>query len=112
MSKEKLVYSVVILRQDQQHISVIDSIDYDKCYARWVSLQIEWAQASKDQRPFILEDPVVTAFTPSMIYEIKLIPIMTEEMASKSHNPYQQQMNKQGFGNVFPGASGTDLLSR
>lgn len=112
MAKEKMVYSVVVFRQDQQHIVVTESTDYDKCYASWKALQTEWAAASKEQRPFVLEDPVVTAFTPSLVYEIKLVPVMTEEMASKSHNPYQARMNSQGFGQTFPGASGIDLLSR
>lgn len=110
--KDKLVYSVVILRQDGNHIQVVESTEYNKCYDKWRSLQIEWASASKEQRPFILEDPVVTAFTPSLVYEIKLIPVMTEEMASKSNNPYQQRMNQQGFGQTFPSAGGIDLLSR
>lgn len=112
MAKEKMVYSVVILRQDGNHIQVLESGDYDKCYERWKLLQTEWATSAKEVRPFLLEDPVVTAFTPSLIYEIKLVPVLTEEMASKSHNPYQSRMNQQGFQNTFPGASGTDLLSR
>ena len=112
MAKEKLVYSVIVLRQDQQHLAIIESTDYDKCYQKWKDLQSEWSMAWKDQRPFTLEDPVVTAFSPSLIYEIKLIPIMTAEMESKSNNPYQQRMNQQGFTNTFPGGSGIDLLTR
>jgi len=112
MAKEKMVYGVLIFRNNGEHIQALESTDYDKCYERWKALHNEWATASKEQRPFVLEDPIVTAFAPGMIYEIKLIPIMTEEMASKSNNPYQQRMNQNGFSNTFPGGSGIDLLSR
>lgn len=113
MAKEKLVYGVIVFRSDGQHIQAIESTDYDKCYERWKALQSEWAVAAKEQRPFVLEDPVVTAFAPSMIYEIKLIPVMTEEMAqTASKNPYASKMATQGFSQAFPGAGGIDLLSR
>lgn len=112
MAKEKLVYSVLICRSDGNHIIVIESNNYDACYDTWKKTQQTWADASKEQKPFVLEDPIVTAFAPSMIYEIKLVPVMTEEMASKSHNPYQARMHEQGFGKTFPGGSGIDLLSR
>jgi hypothetical protein len=112
MASDKMVYSVVILRSDGNHISVYESANYDKCYDRWRSLQEHWTLASKEQKPFLLEDPVVTAFNPALIYEIKLVPVMPEEMATKSHNPYHQRMTQQGFSNTFPSGSGIDLLSR
>jgi hypothetical protein len=112
MATEKLVYSVLICRSDGNHIVVIESNNYDRCYDMWKQMQEKWALASKEQVPFLLEDPVVTAFAPPMIFEIKLVPVMTEEMASKSHNPYQRKMTEQGFGKTFPSASGTDLLAR
>ena len=113
MAKEQqMVYGVLICRSDGQHIEAIESTDYKKCYECWQSLNKEWASAAKDQRPFVLEDPVVTAFSPSMIYEIKLIPIMSQEMAqSATNNPYAKRMTEQGFGKTFPGAN-VDLLSR
>jgi hypothetical protein len=110
MSKEKMVYAVVIFRTDSQHIQIMESADYDKCYEKWKFLHTEWTASTKEQRPFILEDPIVTAFTPSVVYEIKLLPIMSEEMSVKSNNPYQQKMNQSGFSNMFA-QSGTDLLS-
>ena len=113
MAQAKMVYEVVILRQDGNHLSIIQSTDYDKCYEKWKALQTEWTNSVKEQKPFILEDPVVTAFSPSMIYEIKLIPIMAEDLAqSSTKNPYAQKMNQNGFGQTFPGASGIDLLTR
>ena len=112
MSKEKLVYAVLVCRSDGNHIVITESTNYDACYEVWKKTQTTWAEASKEQKPFVLEDPIVTAFSPSMIYEVKLIPTMTEEMSSKSHNPYQAKMNEHGFGKTFPSASGIDLLSR
>jgi len=112
MAKEKMVYGVMVCRTDGNHIPVIESSDYDKCYECWNAMQFEWTTASKEQRPFRLEDPVVTAFSPSMIYEIKLVPVMTEELASKSNNPYQARMASQGLSQTFPSAGGIDLLSR
>lgn len=112
MTKDKMVYSVIIFRSDEKHIIVLESNDYNKCYEKWKFLQNAWVDSAKETKPFVLEDPIVTAFAPSLIYEIKVIPVMAEEMANNSHNPYQQRMNQNGFMNTFPGASGMDLLSR
>jgi len=108
---QPMVYGVVIFRSDQQHIIVIESPDYDKCMEVWKKVHEEWAGSAKDLRPFILIDPIVTAFAPSMIYEVKLMPMISQDMAEKSHNPYQQRMNEQGFTRTFPGV-GMDLLTK
>lgn len=111
MSKEQMVYMVAVYRTDGAHISVIESPDYDKCFAKWVELHKVWSTAAKEQTPFILVDPVVTAFSPAMIFEIKLIPVMSQQLAAAaSNNPYAQSMNEKGFGRTFPGAS-VDLLT-
>lgn len=106
-----MIYSVVILRTDGQHIDMPSNPDYDKCYAEWKKLSDEWKDAAKEQRPFVLLDPIVTAFAPALIYEIRLIPVSTQEMASQTHNPYSKRMQEEGFGRTFPG-QGHDLLSR
>lgn len=111
MAKTQLIYNVLVCRTDGQHIVAIESSDYDKCFAKWVDLHKVWSTAAKEQTPFVLVDPVVTAFAPAMVYEIKLIPVMTEEMAQKaSNNPYAQRMNQHGLSQTFPGNS-VDLLS-
>lgn len=112
MSKEQLVYMVAVYRTDGNHISILESPDYDKCFARWKELQEVWTKATKEQTPFVLVEPVVTAFAPAMVFEIKLIPVMSQQMAANAaNNPYAQAMNEKGFSRSFPGA-GTDLLSR
>ena len=110
-SNRNMVYSVVIMRTDGQHIDLTPTADYDKCYVMWKQLSDEWKDAAKEQRPFILTDPLVTAFAPALIYEIRLFPVSTQEMASNTHNPYNKKMQEEGFGRTFPG-QGHDLLSR
>ena len=109
---EKLFYSVIILRQDGQHITAVDAIeDYESCTKIWSDLQKEWADSWKEQRPFVLLDPVVTAFNPSLIFEIKLFAVAVEQSQVRSNNPYQKKMMQQGFSNTFPNGSSIDVLS-
>lgn len=107
----KLVYGVVIFRTDGEHISVLEDPNYDKCFECWKKIQGDWAVSAKEQQPFVLLSPVVTAFAPALIYEIKLIPVNTQEIAAKaSNNPYFAQMSEQGFSKSF--SSNVDLLQR
>lgn len=99
----KMVYGVIICRSDAQHIIVMEDPNYDKCFKVWEDLHSRWTTAAKEQHPFVLTQPLVTAFAPSMIYEIKLVPMNTEENASQSHNPYYKAMNEQGFTRTFLG---------
>jgi len=106
-----LVYGIVIFRTDGNHISVLEDPNYDKCFDCWKKVQMDWATAVKEQQPFILTNPIVTAFSPSLIYEIKLIPVNTKENVAKSNNnPYYAQMNEQGFSKSF--SNNVDLLQR
>lgn len=111
ISKEKMVYEVIILRTDGQHIIAESSTEYEKCYSKWTILHNIWKEAAKEQQPFVIEEPIVTAFSPSMIYEIRLIPVLPQEEEVKSNNPYKRQMQEQGFGKTFPN-QGYDLLAR
>lgn len=108
MNKQDMVYSVVIFKNNQDHLHILESGNYEKCYLEWKRLHLLWTECSKESKPFVLENPIVTAFSPAMIYEISLIPITTKEM-SKSHNPYNNQMRDQGFSRTFPN-QGRDLL--
>lgn len=105
----KSVYSIFIFRTDGQHLEVYSSNNFDACFQRWEQLTTEWTSAVKEERPFILRDPIVTAFSPNLIFELKLLPVSSQEMAAKSHNPYNQKMYEEGFGKVFP-SQGRDLL--
>ena len=110
MSKQGMVYQVLIMRTNGDHIPIIESPDYDKCYERWKELHTLWTSCAKETKPFVLEEPVVTAFSPTMIYEINLVPVSTQDMASsKSNNPYQKAMHERGFSGTFP-TQGRDLI--
>ncbi len=104
-----LVYAVLILRTDGQHLEIVSSTNYDKCFEVWKKLTEEWTTSVKEQKPFIVEDPVITAFSPSLIYEVKLIPVVSEDIVGRSNNPYSKKMYDEGFGKTFP-THGRDLI--
>lgn len=98
---EKLaLYALWILRRDQEHISVIESSNYDEVFEVYNKVKAQWAACIKDQTPFELTKPIVTSFDPGLIYEITVKPI-TETTVSKYDNPYSQQMVKNGFSSTF-----------
>ncbi len=113
MAKKKpdeIVYETWILRRDQQHIAVVVSTDFEKCYKVWEELQAQWAECAKEVKPFVLKDPVLTAFEPGLIYEITLRPVESPvSNAVNSKNPYAREMLNRGFSDVF---GNQDLLSR
>jgi len=107
-NQEQQIYAVLVLRTDQDHIIVLESPDYEKCYNIWEDLIGKWTQAAKDGIPFKLSEPQVTAFSPGMITEIKLIPV-SQINQNKVHNPYYQNMVRNGFANT---QGGRDILDQ
>lgn len=109
MKKEekKQIYEVMILRFDQEHISVIQSDNFDSSYELWNKLSDDWQKSISERKPFRLDKPVVTSFDPSLIKEITVRPLMEVE-ESKYNNPYQAQMMKQGLGAMLN--KGSQLL--
>ncbi len=106
---EEVIYQTLILRRDGNHIAVIESVEFEKCYAMWEQLQNQWAECAKEVKPFVIKDPVLTAFEPGLIYEITLRPVMPMTKAMNENNPYARNMLDRGFSNTF---GNTDLLSR
>jgi hypothetical protein len=104
--EKKPLYGLYIMRKDENHISVIESLNYDEVFEAYKKLTVEWGICVKEQRPFSLSAPVVTTFDPGLIYEITVRPIMAEQNVSKYDNPYQQKMMKNGLTNMF----GSDML--
>lgn len=98
--EKKQIYEVVILKYDNDHISVVTTDKYDESYERWRNLTDTWISALKDKTPFILESPIVTAFDPGTIKEVLIRPVVKME-ESKYQNPYQQQMVKNGLSNML-----------
>lgn len=108
MSKDKTIYQVAILRKDNAHIMVRETSNFEECLATWKALHTKWADSVKEPKPFVLEDPIITAFEPGLIYEITLKPLY-EESTVDSSNPYQKAMVERGLSNSL---QGTDLLGQ
>lgn len=96
----KQYYEIIILRHDNQHIVVLRSDVYDKCFETWTLLSDRWEKAVIDKVPFRLTEPVVTAHDPGLIKEIVLRPLMKVE-ESKYNNPYQRRMLNDGLSNML-----------
>jgi hypothetical protein len=105
MSEQKIKYGVYVLKKSQDHISVKETESYDEAFAIWVELKERWAMCIKEQKPFEIVKPIVTAFDPGMIYEVTLRPV-PQVAASLGNNPYAAQAQQQGFGSMFSGQSG------
>ena len=99
--EKKALYALHVLRRDEQHISVLESTDYDKVFEAYKELSEQWGNCVKTQTPFSLSTPVVTTFDPGLIYEITIRPIQSPIVASKYDNPYAKDMMKNGLQNPF-----------
>jgi hypothetical protein len=101
--EKKSLYALYIMRKDENHITAIESSNYDEVYEMYKKLTQEWAICVKEQKPFSMVEPVVTTFDPGLIYEITVRPVVVEQNLSKYDNPYQKKMLEKGFSNAFPG---------
>lgn len=99
-TEEKQVYETVIFRTDGQHISALQSINFDEAVEKWKELNSNWEESITNKKPFKIMKPVVTSFDPGMISEIAVRPL-TKVAESKYDNPYQQQMMKKGLNNML-----------
>lgn len=95
-TEEKQVYETVIFRTDGQHISTLQSINFDEAVEKWKELNSSWEDSIANKKPFKIMKPVVTSFDPGLISEIAVRPLM-KVSESKYDNPYQQQMMKTGL---------------
>lgn len=110
VEEKKQVYEILIIRNDQNHISALQSDNYDKCFERWEELTKIWTEAVEGEKPFVLKDPIVTAFNPGLIREITIRPVMTVS-ESKNENPYHKRMMKDGLSATLNNVTGgSDLL--
>jgi hypothetical protein len=103
--EKKSIYALYIMRRDENHIIVIESSNYDKVYELYKNLTENWELCVKNQKPFSINEPVVTTFDPGLIYEITVRPVVVEQNLSKYDNPYQKKMLEKGLGNTFPTSS-------
>ena len=102
-------YSVMILRRDKNHITALTTEDYDKAYEIWTEYSENWVKSAKELKVFKLEKPLVTAFDPALIYEIRIVPVTVSK--NTRNNPYAEEMRTKGFSETFGAyAQGSDLL--
>ena len=92
MSKQ--LYQVQIIRRDGMHLMGFESENFDEAKEKWKEFQTQWVTKFKDTEPFVLEDPIVTAFDPGLILEISIVPVSEE---NKEHNPYKEAAQKKGL---------------
>jgi hypothetical protein len=90
-------FSLVLLRKDQDHIHILETQNEKEVLVVWKELVNAWKTCVKEVIPFTLDKPLVTAFDPGLISEIK---ILTKEMGL-SDNPYKKEMLDKGFGNTL-----------
>jgi len=98
--EQNIVYAVLVLRTDQNHITVLESANYDECFNCWSELTAQWKETAKEGSPFQITNPIVTSFSPGMITEITVVPVQAQNQALND-NPYQKDMMKEGFANTF-----------
>jgi hypothetical protein len=111
MANDKVqVYTVLIIRRDGEHISALETETYDQAFELWTELKDQWLKNLKEHNTFELLKPIVTAFDPGLISEIKIIPFAVSKAAR--HNPYALEMERTGFNRTFGKATnqGSELL--
>ena len=100
--EQKVVYLVKVLRLDEKDIDLVETEEFSVANEIWEKAYTDWTLAVSERRPFVVKEPMegqlMTAFDPSLIKEILLIPI---ELSSKGNNPYHQRMNKTGLGSML-----------
>lgn len=106
----KLSYTVLIQKKNQDHLVAIETENYDEAFERWTQLTDSWKVSIKEQVPFTLTTPVVTAFDPGLILEINIVPVpvQTKEV---NNNPYRRDMLDRGLTETLNNYTrGTEML--
>lgn len=108
-----MVYEVAVIRSDFNHIIVSETKEFEEAKITWRELTDRWKKSIEDKAPFELEQPIITAFDPGLVREIKIFatPQGVQQKVG-SHNPYTQRMKEEGLSNTmkYGGISGTDVL--
>ena len=94
-------YEVYIKRKNQDHLLVEMSEDFSKLNKLWEVLHNEWKESVKEERPFVIKKPIVTAFAPGLIDEISLAPVTGQQQQQNPDNPYESAMRRDGFGKTL-----------
>lgn len=105
---EKQRYAVLVLKRDQDHVSVMDTDKFEEADKKWSELTLQWTECLHEQKPFQLRKPLITAFDPGLIYEITVRPV--SDVIKNPDNPYQQDMQRRGFSATFGNKGGSEML--
>lgn len=96
-ANENLMYRVCVIRQDKSEpIYVLDTDLLEQAVKCYRELDKEWVTSVEEKRPFRLGVPYMTSFSPALCVEI-MIDKMSFDEYQQINNPYNQQMQDQGF---------------
>jgi hypothetical protein len=108
----KQLYEIWILRRDADHIKSGEFEKFEEACEEWKKLKESWHSCIKEQKPFELHKPIVTAFDPGLISEIRIVTFVAKESANSIDNPYHKEMQQRGLSEALNKYSktGYDLL--
>jgi len=97
----KQEYELCIFTKTGKKLVVEKSTNFDEVFVKWKEVKDLWSTSIKEQKPFELTKPIVTAFDPGLIFEITVLPVEETVTAKHSNNPYANQMQKEGLGSML-----------
>ena len=100
MGANKQVYVIWIMRRDAEHITTTEFSKFEEVYTEWKRLKESWHKCATEHCPFELLKPIVTAFDPGLISEIRIVTYVAQESSNNVNNvvnPYSQEMQKKGL---------------
>lgn len=108
--EETLTYVVVLAKKDGTNVDLVETNDFNEAKEIWKLGHEQWTSSVAERKPFLIEEPsdngFITAFDPSLISEIAILP---KEVEQVEKNPYKRRMQTQGFSSTFPGG-GSQLM--
>lgn len=110
MKESQIIYLVRLYKVDSTSVDLVETTEFNKAKEVWKESYEQWTASVAERRPFVIEEPsdngFITAFDPSLICEIAILPVGKQP---KEANPYQRRMQQEGFGGTFPGG-GSDII--
>lgn len=95
------LYSVLILRHDQQHVIIVQTDNKDEARNAYTELVDKWSLALKESQPFLIDNGITASATdPKMISDIRLEATAINNRINPN-NPFMQEMQSNGFSNTF-----------
>lgn len=102
---KKLVYVLIMFRRDVEPCILLETEEFEKVKSTWRTLTDKWRLSVEEQKPFELEEPVITSFDPSLIREFR-IHAQEQSLDVKEDNPYYKKAQKEGFQKTLQSTTG------